>query len=84
MEFPCTKCGKCCSNVNLSPITSYLDRGDGTCEHFDDNTKHCKIYDNRPEICRIELQFNKYYKERFSWNEFIAINLDVCEKLPEK
>jgi Fe-S-cluster containining protein len=33
LTFPCTKCGACCRHVNLSPLTAYLDRGDGIATH---------------------------------------------------
>lgn len=36
LPFPCTACGQCCRNVHLSDQTAYLDRGDGTCLHFNE------------------------------------------------
>ncbi|WP_367179482.1 YkgJ family cysteine cluster protein [uncultured Oceanisphaera sp.] len=61
-EFPCYQCGKCCSNVHLSELTRYLDRGDGVCRHLDKVTKLCSIYNERPEICRVKVQYDKNYK----------------------
>lgn len=79
--FPCNSCGKCCENVSLSEITQPLDRGDGTCYHFDINTKRCLIYDERPNICRVEFQYQKNYSHLHTWDEFITLNLEVCDLL---
>lgn len=54
MSFPCTSCGACCRHVDGSPLTIWLNRGDGVCRHFDDNTARCGIYAERPPICRID------------------------------
>jgi Fe-S-cluster containining protein len=82
--FPCNACGKCCANVHLSEITQPLDRGDGICRHLDNDTKRCQIYDQRPDICRVELQYRTHYSHQFSWDEFITINLTICESLPDR
>ena len=79
--FPCNSCGKCCQNVHLSEITQPLDRGDGTCHHFDENTKLCLIYNNRPNICRVESEYINNYSTKYTWDEFININLKICELL---
>lgn len=81
--FPCYKCGACCMNVDKSVHTKFLDRGDGICSEYDTNTKLCKIYDKRPDICRIDLQYKRHYSEEYSWNEFVQINLEACKRLEE-
>ena len=82
-SFPCYKCGKCCSNVNLATETAFLDRGDGICRSFDTETKLCTIYKKRPDICKIDLQYNKNYSHLYSWNDFVEINLKICDLLPD-
>lgn len=82
-KFPCFECGKCCQNVNLSDETQYLDRGDGTCKYFDILTKHCSIYHDRPDICRVDVMFEKRYKHNYSWEEYVHRNLWVCKLLEE-
>ncbi len=67
--------------VNLSEQTSFLDRGDGVCLYLDTETKLCTIYQDRPAICRVDLQYDLNYKHLYSWEEFVAINLLACEKL---
>ena len=83
-EFPCTQCGKCCMYVNLFPQTQALDRGDGICKNYEVNTKLCKVYDHRPEICNIHFQYTHKFADKMSWDEFVQMNLKVCELLPEK
>lgn len=52
-SFDCTKCGACCKSLEGHPLTTHLDRGDGTCKHLrEDNT--CRIYETRPDICRVD------------------------------
>ena len=83
MKFPCYKCGKCCANVNLSTETTFLDRGDGICKHFDITSKLCTIYKARPDICRVQLQYEQNYSKIYSWKEFILLNLEICKILPD-
>jgi uncharacterized cysteine cluster protein YcgN (CxxCxxCC family) len=82
--FPCNSCGKCCSNVNLSKETRGLDRGDGICRYLNMESKKCIIYDTRPDICRIELQYRKNYSLIYTWRDFTELNLEICEKLPSR
>ncbi|MGD9585419.1 MAG: YkgJ family cysteine cluster protein [Brachymonas sp.] len=79
--FPCSQCGLCCQQVYRSNLTIHLDRGDGTCRHFDANSKSCIIYDQRPDICRVDQQFIAHYSSQYSWDEFIYLNMQVCKQL---
>lgn len=79
--FPCTACGKCCRQVYKSEETAFLDRGDGICRHFDTATNLCRIYDNRPLVCRVEDYYKTYLSSEYTWEEFIRLNLEWCEKL---
>lgn len=79
--FPCTSCGKCCRRVNLSEITAYLDRGDGICRHFDSDTNLCKIYQERPLVCRVGDYYKTHLSDDISWQEFVRLNLEICKKL---
>ena len=80
-SFPCYQCGKCCRNVDKSESTRFLDRGDGICHHLNLSTNYCRIYSNRPDICRIDLQYIRHYSDQYSWDAFVEINLIACEKL---
>lgn len=77
-KFPCTACGKCCRRVNLSEQTSFLDRGDGACQYFNEQTSLCNIYENRPLVCRVEDYYKTYLSHLYEWDEFVKINLDIC------
>jgi len=79
--FPCNKCGLCCKKVHQAPETRFLDRGDGTCRHYDVEDKVCGIYDQRPDICRVDKQYELIYSERYSWEEFVTANVEVCSLL---
>ena len=79
--FPCSQCGLCCQQVNKSSLTDYLDRGDGTCRHLDVQRKQCSIYEQRPDICRIDKQFTLHYHIKYSWTEFVNLNTQVCKQL---
>ncbi|WP_390195499.1 YkgJ family cysteine cluster protein [Brenneria goodwinii] len=83
-SFPCTRCGLCCQRVNLAQETYYLDRGDGTCRHYIAASKGCSIYHERPDICRVDLQYRLNYARFYSWEEFVALNLAVCRQLNDE
>lgn len=79
--FPCTQCGLCCQHVHFSDETRFLDRGDGMCKHYDKASKLCTIYAERPDICRVDRQFVLRYAQKYSWDEYVALNLQVCNQL---
>lgn len=82
-RFPCTACGQCCRNVHLSELTNYLNRGDGTCRHFDDSSLLCTIYEDRPLICRVEDYYEKHLSHLYEWDGFVKMNMEVCEQLKD-
>lgn len=79
--FPCTQCGLCCKHVHLAAETQFLDRGDGTCRHYDAPSKGCSIYAERPDICRVDRQYTIRYCQQYSWDEYVALNVQVCDIL---
>lgn len=79
--FPCTACGKCCRHVDKSEQTAFLSRGDGVCQFFDETTNLCTIYEERPLVCRVEDYYSTYLADKISWEEFVKLNLEVCERL---
>ncbi|MFZ7217414.1 YkgJ family cysteine cluster protein [Avibacterium avium] len=80
-QFPCDACGKCCRRVNLSEQTRFLDRGDGVCHHFNERTNLCRIYQNRPLVCRVKDYYLAHLSDQYSWEEFVRLNIEVCEIL---
>lgn len=83
-QFPCYQCGACCCNVNRSKETLFLDNGNGVCRYYDHQTKLCTIYETRPDICRVDKQYQLNYKNKYSWAEFIEINTIACKILNSK
>lgn len=80
-KFPCNGCGKCCRKVSNSAETAWLDRGDSVCRNFDEVFNKCTIYATRPLVCRVESYYDKHLSDRYSWKEFIEININICRQL---
>ena len=75
--FPCTQCGRCCKQVFRSELTAYLDKGDGSCKYLSsDNT--CSIYEDRPDICRVDLQYKLFFSSEMDWEDFVELNEIAC------
>jgi Fe-S-cluster containining protein len=55
----------------------------GICRHLDQKTNLCNIYESRPKICRVEEMFEEF-KDLFSYEEYIALNLKSCKLLQEE
>ncbi|MDY5185489.1 YkgJ family cysteine cluster protein [Helicobacter trogontum] len=84
MSFLCTKCGACCRNIRgIKELESY-DLGNGVCTHLDIQTNQCKIYANRPMICRVEAMYEKVFFRQYSKEEFYTLNIESCKILQEK
>lgn len=77
--FPCDKCGACCRHVDRANETQFLDRGDGTCKHYNETSMLCTIYEERPDICRVDKQYLLHYHDQYTWHEFVEVNRIACE-----
>ncbi|MCT7562356.1 YkgJ family cysteine cluster protein [Aliarcobacter butzleri] len=61
--FPCASCGLCCQNISQIIELKYFDLGDGICKNYNRQNNTCKIYESRPDICKVDVMFeNIYYK----------------------
>ena len=80
-NFECDKCGLCCQQLSKSELYSSLDRGDGVCRHFDETTKLCKIYANRPIICNVDEIYDRFLNKKISRKAFHDLNYAVCRQL---
>ena len=56
----CRKCGACC-RVAVKDVPN-LNRGDGICKNLDMKTNLCKIYEERPIICRVDEGYDKLFR----------------------
>lgn len=57
--FECNQCGACCRCLNFIPEMREYDIGNGVCRYLDNNK--CSIYNQRPDICRGEYLYHKFY-----------------------
>lgn len=79
-SFPCDRCGLCCCNLKLNLAYARLDRGDGLCMHLDQNKRDCRIYETRPNLCRVEASY-QHFAHILSLADYYAINIRACEIL---
>lgn len=80
-EFPCARCGQCCRNVNQHEWYHHLDRGDGVCHLLSEESGLCTIYEKRPNICRIDGMYEKFFVADMSRGRFYTETLTACRKL---
>lgn len=80
--FPCSQCGECCRHIDGIPQLIDFDNGFGICIYLKDNI--CTIYENRPEVCRVDVMYEKYYSQEYSCKEFYRLNEMVCEELKNR
>lgn len=76
MKFQCSKCGACCRRAGL--LGFMPQREDGACIHLaEDNS--CKIYETRPDICRVEKMYESRKNElNMSKKEYFELNNSIC------
>ncbi len=82
--FPCSSCGICCQNISTIKELKEYDLGNGICKYFDRINNKCIIYENRPQVCRIDEMFEEEYNSFFSKKEFYIENAKVCNILQEQ
>jgi Fe-S-cluster containining protein len=46
--------------------------------------RSCSIYDERPDICRVDLQYIRRFSQHYSWTQFVELNSTVCEALQDE
>ncbi len=80
-KFVCDKCGLCCTQLDKSSIYAELDRGDGVCKFWDEDTRLCTIYKNRPLQCNVNRAYGKWFKDKFSKEEYCQLNYEACRRL---
>ncbi len=82
--FQCDKCGICCQSLAGIELYKELDRGDGTCRYFDNETNLCKIYDKRPLLCNVDKSYDMYFSSFMTRKEYEKVNYDACLQLKRK
>lgn len=79
--FKCDKCGLCCTQLSGLSIYSELDRGDGVCKFFDEETSLCTIYKNRPLLCNVDQAYERYFRDKLSREEYYQLNHEACRQI---
>lgn len=82
MTFPCTQCGLCCQNIGEVTELKHWDTGNGTCKHFD-QAAGCKIYKERPLVCRIDEGYQLFKNQFPSKQAFYEANAKICNDLQQ-
>jgi Fe-S-cluster containining protein len=82
--FPCTSCGLCCQNIGGIKELKEFDLGNGICKYFDFGNRKCSIYEDRPNICRVDKMFDLVYYKNFTRKDFYVGNAKVCNALQEQ
>lgn len=80
--FPCDCCGCCCKNLSKTKEHMKLDRGDGVCRYLQNNL--CSIYEHRPLACRIDENYELFYSDKMTLEEYYRLGIEVCKKLKEE
>jgi hypothetical protein len=75
----CSKCNALCCKV-MGKILPEYDRGDCVCKYLTDDNK-CSIYEDRPFICNTVRIYNKYYKDKYTIEQWNELNNKACEAL---
>lgn len=76
MTFPCTRCGLCCRYAGRVPELKAMALPNGTCRHLTSDSL-CAIYDERPDICRLDRSKPPSADER----EWYKANAEACNRL---
>lgn len=84
LHFQCDMCGLCCKSVGTSDIYKHFDRGDGTCRYYEDDTRKCSIYAERPLICNVEGYYLEKLQDKMTKEEFFELNYQACARLKAK
>lgn len=82
--FYCDKCGLCCRSIGSNELYAFLDRGDGICMYYDENSRLCSIYWMRPDICNVDRMYEMNFSSVMTLEEYYRINYEACNSLKRK
>jgi len=80
--FLCTHCGACCTLIHENWIgyEKFKEKGwilpDSVCANYDAATKSCRIYEQRPDVCRLNTE-----KRLLGWDipdELWLLHVEQC------
>ena len=61
-----------------------LDRGDGTCKFFNENSHVCTIYQDRPVLCRVDESYERYFADFMTSEAYEQLNYEACTELKKR
>lgn len=79
MAIDCSHCDAACCKV-VGKIMKELDRGDCVCKFLTKDNK-CAIYEDRPFICNTDKIYEKYFKDKYTKEQWATLNKHACESL---
>ena len=82
--FRCDKCGFCCQSLAGVELYAGLDRGAGTCKFFDENSRLCTIYQDRPLLCRVDESYERYFADSMTREAYEQLNYEACSELKKR
>ena len=71
-------------NLQKSELYDDLNRGDGICYYFDEKSKLCTIYGNRPDKCNIDRMYELIFKDAMSQEQYYQMNYVACNELKKR
>jgi Fe-S-cluster containining protein len=81
--FNCWKCTACCRLCDKIDDLKQFDRGDGVCINLQDDGS-CGIYETRPDICNTGIMYDRAYKKRMTWDEYLSLSESACKFLEKE
>mgnify|MGYP003646718261 CR=1 FL=1 len=76
-KFLCSGCGACC--VTAGKMGVMPDRGDGGCINLNKKNE-CLIYEDRPDICRVDVM-HKITNPELSKKEYFIKSTKACHEI---
>lgn len=71
-------------HIDEYSLNEEMNRGDGVCKYFDEKTHLCKIYSERPIFCNVDKFYDEYFTDKYSREEYYAVNYESCKALKER
>ena len=81
LVFACDKCGACCKHLREAGVLPDFDRGDGICKYLNSKNE-CDIYNTRPDICRGDYVYNRFY-HGMDVEDYYKMSHLYCKKIRE-
>lgn len=85
MEWQCKKCGSCCKilgSIKHDPMLKdfpYKAKENGECEMLEGDK--CGVYEIRPNECRSDYMYEKYYKKLLTKEAHQKMMIKCCKRL---